>query len=162
MLLVDDLFGRGEFTEGKNLLLEILEMEPLYGRAHSFLGWYYYAKMNDFETAVRHYELALKYDADFAGSHINYVNLRFNMGRYEDMENAAFRAMSFGSVDKAEMYNEIGRSREMRALYKKAVEAYREAFRHCMDNDNLEVIKANMARAKMKHRMFEGWTAVFV
>lgn len=162
MTMVDDLYMRGEYLEGKNLLMEILEIEPVYGRAHSYLGWYYFAQMSDHEKALLHYELALKYDADFAGTHYNYVNLLFSMGRYEEMENAAFKAMTVSGVEKSDMYNEVGRSREMRSLYKKAIDAYKEAFRHCMDNDSMEVIKSNLDRAKMKHRMFEGWTAMFV
>ena len=45
----------------KQLLDEILLIDPGYGRAHNHLGWIYETKIKDFKNAQRHYELAIKF-----------------------------------------------------------------------------------------------------
>lgn len=151
---VDKLFSNGEFAEGKKLLEEILEMEPDYGRAHNHLGWVYYAKLEDYKRAEYHYRLAKKFAPDY---HAGYINLSFVLvetGKYDEARSNVADAMKVVGINKATLYNELGRIEELTGNYKEALKNYREAVKLGMNKGEIEVYNSNMERLKNKISLF--------
>ena len=86
----------------KELLEEILAIDPGYGRAHNHLGWIYETKIKDFERAKRHYELALKFcKGDYPIVYVNYSYLLIEFGYLEEAEKIIDEGLRVPGTDRA-------------------------------------------------------------
>lgn len=153
-LLVDKLFGNQEFAEGKRLLEEILEQEPGFGKAHNHLGWLYYAKLDDYEKAAYHLQLAIKFAERYPAPYLNYMYLLNYLNRHRDLLKHAELALLTEGVSKSIIQNELGKSFEINGFYKEAIKAYLEAKRFSLDKNETQMIDENLERAKNKATLF--------
>ena len=153
-LLVDKLFGEGEFAQGKRLLEEILEQEPGFGRAHNHLGWLYYAKLDDYEKAAYHLKLAIKFSPGYPAGFLNYTYLLNYLNRHADLLVHAKEALKVEGVSKSVIYLEMGKSYEVNGFYKEAVKAYTEAKRYSLSNAELTQIEEGLERVNTKVARF--------
>lgn len=154
-LKVDQLLHNGEFPEAKDLLEEILSIEPDYGRAHNHLGWIYYAKFDDYIRAEYHLKLAIKYAPEYPNAWVNYVYLLNEINDTEQLLKVLPKAMKVEGINKATLFNELGRSSEMNGFYDEAIQNYGLAYKHCMGKDDLSTIKENINRVKGKKRFLK-------
>lgn len=151
---VDKLFADNEYAQGKKLLEEILEMEPAYGRAHNHLGWLYYAKLDNYEKAEYHYKLAKKFAPEYPSGYINLSYILVETKRYEEAKANAEEALKVAAMNRAIIYNELGRTEELQGNYKDALKHYRNALRLCMNKNELDIYNANIERVKTKVNLF--------
>jgi tetratricopeptide (TPR) repeat protein len=149
-LKVERLFGESEYAEGKNLLEEILRLEPAYGRAHNHLGWLYYAKFDHYGKAEYHYGLAKKYAPEYPASYINLSYLLVETGKYEMARENARDALAVSAVSRSRMYNELGRIDELTNNYKAAIANYSEAIRLSMSKHEIDTYNVNISRVREK------------
>ena len=149
-LQVEKMFDSGEYTDGKRLLEEILDMEPGYGRAHNHYGWLFYAKFDNYAKAEYHYRLAVKFAPDYPYGYFNLSCLLIDLKRYEEARTHANEALNVATINRSTMYNELGRIEEMCGNFKAAVANYSEAIRLSMSSNQIEAYKTNMERAKYK------------
>lgn len=149
-LKVDQLFMEGDFPEGKEVLEEILSIEPDYGRAHNHLGWLYYAKFDDYIRAEYHLKLAIKYSPEYPNAWVNYVYLLNEINDTEKLLKVIPKALKVEGINKSTMFNELGRSCEINGFYDEAIKDYKLALKHCMSNNDIEIIESNINRAKKK------------
>lgn len=154
-LKVDDFFSRGEFTDGKKLLEDILEHEPGYGRAHNHLGWLYYAKLDDYVKAEYHFKLAIKFAADYPAGYMNLTYLLNYLNRYDELVKHIETALNVGGTVKSVLYNELGKAHEMNGYYAEASKAYKAAIRFSLNKDEMASLNENLARVKNKVSLFE-------
>ncbi len=153
-LQVDKLFADGEYSEGKKLLEEILEMEPDYGRAHNHLGWLYFTKFDNYERADYHFRLGIKFSPDYPASYINYTYLLNDLNEVEALQKNVERAMKVKGINKAILFNELGRSCEVNGNYAAAVDNYKNAIKHCLNKQEMDTYNQNMERVKSKKSIF--------
>lgn len=153
-LEAEKLLNENDFAAAKGLLEEILEMEPGYGRAHNHLGWLYYAKFDNYERAAYHFRLAIKFEPGYPASYINYCYLLNEINNEPELRSLAMKALEVPGVNKAVIYNELGRSSEMSGYYKDALANYKEAIRYSMNKNEIEVFNLNIERAKQKQALF--------
>ena len=153
-LQVDKLFAEGEYGEGKKLLEEILETEPDYGRAHNHLGWLYFTKFDNYERAAIHFKLGIKFSPDYPASYINYTYLLNDLNEVEALKLNVERALKVKGINRAILYNELGRSYELNGNYNLASQNYKNAIRHTLNKQEMETYNQNMERVKTKKGIF--------
>ena len=153
MARIDAFWSNGRYQEGYEILESILFDEPGYGKAHSYMGWYAYARMQNYELAERHYELALKFNPAFAGTYINFTIVLIGMGSYVEAIKIARRGMNVGGSSKAQLLSEIGRAYEYMNLLPLARGAYKEAYLMAETDEAMEAIKGAMVRVKRKRQL---------
>lgn len=151
---VDKLFAEQEYGKGKKLLEEILEIEPAYGRAHNHLGWLYYAKLDDYGKAEYHYKLAKKFAPDYPHGYINLSYILVETRRFDEAKENAGEALKVAAVNRAVIYNELGRVEELSGNYKEALKHYKEAVKSSLNKNELEVYNGNIERVKNKVNLF--------
>lgn len=154
-LKVDDFFARGEITEGKKLLEEILEQEPGYGRAHNHLGWVYYAKLDDYAKAEYHFKLAIKFADTYPAAYMNLTYLLNYLNRYTDLVAHVAIALKVEGTVKSVLYNELGKAHEINGNYTEAANAYKNAIRFSLNKEEMDALNENLSRVKNKVSLFE-------
>jgi len=154
-LKVDALFGEGDYAAGKQLLEEILQMEPDYGRAHNHLGWLYYAKFDDFKKAGYHMRLAMKFTPAYPAGWMNYCYLLNELNEAAELKTHALQALKVKGINRALVHNELGRSAEMNGELHSAIEHYREALRSAMHKHESEAFTENLSRVEKKIESFQ-------
>jgi tetratricopeptide (TPR) repeat protein len=153
-LCVDKLFSANEYAEGKKVLENILEDEPGYGRAHNHLGWLYFAKFSDYKKAKYHLELAIKFSPDYPPGYLNYTYLLNHLNDYEAVLAHTEIALKVAGVNLYIINSEIGRAYEVHGHYSAADKAYKDAMRHALDKEDMQLMETNIERVKTKNSLF--------
>lgn len=140
----------GNCEQGKRLLESGLYDEPGYAKLHNTLGWMYQYYQMNVDLAIRHYELAIYFDAENDSAYRNLAYLLFNEKRYKEATDLLVRALATKSVDKAYVYERLGTLSEKRENYQEAMDFYQKALMECIDNEEITEIKQNIKRTRMK------------
>lgn len=150
ILKVDQLFDDGEYAEGRNLLEEILEMEPDCGRAHNHVGWLHYYKLDNYKRAEYHYKLAIKFSPRYPAAWLNYAIFLAYLGRTDELKDLAERALKVQGINRAAIHNQLGQVHEMQGRYEEALSYYNEAYMKATNKTDYKLFLENFTRAKSK------------
>lgn len=140
-----------DMSGAKELLEEILSIDPGYGRAHNHLGWIYETKIKDFEKAKQHYHLAVKFcKGSYPVAYVNYGYLLIEFGYLEEAEIIIAEGLSVPGADKATLNYQKGKIAEQRQDYKTALLYYRYAQQICFNKDFFSLLDNEIIRLKSK------------
>lgn len=146
----DKLISEESIVEGKEVLLDILSDFPDYGRAHNHLGWIYHYKITDYEKSEYHYKLALKYSKNYHAPYNNYSYLLIDMNKYDEMIEFANKALKVKGIDKATIYNLMGRAYELKNKLQEAYYMYKQAKVYSIAANFLQEVNASLQRVQSK------------
>jgi tetratricopeptide (TPR) repeat protein len=140
-----------DLAGAKELLEELLSIDPGYGRAHNHLGWIYETKIKDFDKAKRHYELALKFcNQTYPVVYVNYTYLLIEFGQLDQAEQIIEEGLSIEGADKATLIYQQGKIAEHRQNYVKAYKTYLKAQQMNFNKDFHGVLANEIGRIQMK------------
>lgn len=140
----------------KELLEEILLIDPGYGRAHNHLGWIYETKIKDFKSAQRHYEYAIKFcDGNYPIVYINYAYLLIDYGHFDQAEEIISQGLDIPGADKATLFYQKGKIAEHKQQLNLALKTYQYAYRLNFNKDFLAVLNIEINRVKSKMNFWE-------
>lgn len=155
-LKADTLISDGKIPEGKELLEELLQQYPDYGRAHNHLGWIYCTKYSNYEKGENHYKLAMKFAPKYPPSYLNYTYLLVEVARHQEAKILIeYTLNTIEGIDKASFYCELGRIYEIEKNYLESYKYYvaaRDGATNPVFIDNMNV---NLNRLKNKMSTFE-------
>lgn len=152
----DSLIGEGKVSEAKELLEEILNEYPDFGKAHNHLGWIYANKLSNYEKGEYHYKLAIKFDPKYPASYINYTYLLVDTSKFEEAKKLINTALTeVEGVDKASYYSELARICEFERDFINAYGWYKKSSDLAFNPTYIENMKINMKRVKDKMSTFE-------
>jgi len=149
-LRADAMFGQGNLHEAKQLLEEIIEVEPRYGRAYNHLGWLYTNEFQDPEQGEELYKLALKFSPGYPATYANFIYLLVGQGRLEEAEQVLELAKQIPGFDDVKQAFFKGLILEAGGWYKLAVKQYKLAAKRSLDNGFIAVAKESEERARKK------------
>jgi len=140
----------GKSPKGMRLLKEIIENDPFYARAHFQLGKIYYYELNDYQSAGYHFKTCMELEPSFPDNYFHYLELVvfLNMGKQVNV--IAAKALSVPGVNKADVYDLLGLFFEKEKNWKKALDAYEQAFIEATDTDEQKDIEKAITRVKSK------------
>ncbi len=140
-----------DISGAKELLEEILSIDPGYGRAHNHLGWIYETKLKDFEKAQRHYQLAIKFcKGDYPVIYVNYGYLLIEFGQFELAEKIIAEGLQTQGADKATLQYQLGKISEHRQQYKNAMKLYKNAQKLSFNKDFHSMLDGEIHRVNSK------------
>jgi tetratricopeptide (TPR) repeat protein len=151
----DALFEEASYAEAKEILLELLEEDPTYAKAHNLLGWLYTHQLYNLVAAERHLKLAVKYGEGYAAPLMNYAVMLFEANRYEELISWVDKYLETHGVDKAYLLILKGNALESKQLYRKAYKTYEEARRFIFNGEFLTRVDAEIKRLKQKINWLE-------
>jgi tetratricopeptide (TPR) repeat protein len=150
-LEVSKAIDERDISTAKELLEEILSIDPGYGRAHNHLGWIYETKIKDFDRAKRHYELAIKF---CQGTYpVVYVNFGYLLIEYNDYEKAIEtinEGLRIRGADRATLQYQKGKIAEHEQDFKSALAQYEIARKLSFNKEFHSMLENEIARVKSK------------
>ena len=149
-LEADQLIANQQIKSALELLLQIIEEQPDYGRAHNHLGWIYEYKLRAFDKAENHYRAALHFSPDYPAPWLNYAYFLSNLRRYDELEKHLSNCLKVPGVYISTIYNEYGVLYEMKEDYQKAINNYEKAIKYTLDAKDIDAYKKSIERAKEK------------
>lgn len=158
---VDQLISDNKIVEAKNLLIEVLENYPDYGKAHNHLGWIYHYKMIDYEKAERHYKLALRYAPKYHAPYANYSYLLIDKGQNDEMLKFGQQSYNKENVDKGTIANQMAKAYELKGELKPAYTYYTLAKQQGMANGFVEEVNASLHRVRDKMNIVQKLMTIF-
>lgn len=145
-----------DMSGAKDLLEEILSIDPGYGRAHNHLGWIYETKIKDFDRAKRHYSLAIKFcQGSYPVAYVNYGYLLIEFGHLEEAEKVIEEGLQTNGADKSTLNYQKGKIAEHRQQYKLAVNQYQYAQKLCFNKEFFTLLENEINRVKSKMNFWE-------
>ena len=140
-----------DITSAKELLEEILLIDPGYGRAHNHLGWIYETKIKDFKRAKRHYELAIKFcKGTYPVVYVNYGYLLIEFGEWDSAEKIIEEGLLVPGADKATLLYQKGKIAEHRQNYVQAFKTYQLAKKMNFNKDFHAMLLNEISRVQSK------------
>lgn len=155
-LEVSKAIDERDLSGAKELLEELLAIDPGYGRAHNHLGWIYETKIKDFEKAKRHYELALKFcKKTYPVVYVNYSYLLIEFGHLEEAEQIIEEGLTIEGADKATLFYQKGKIAEHRQNYVKAYQTYLKAQKMNFNKDFHSLLTNEIGRVQLKMNFWQ-------
>ena len=150
----EDKVYEGEVFEAQEMLLNLLTYEPAYAKVHNVLGWLYLYYLEDDSMAEKHLKLAVKFDVDFKAPYLHLTELYMRNRKYDKLENLILEAKKVDGISKTMIYERLGMVEEARGKYSQAIEYYKTAVFHCMNNSTIKDIRSNIKRCRFKRIRF--------
>jgi hypothetical protein len=150
ILEADKLYNDGEYGECKRKLLDLLDQEPAFGRAHDLLACLYYHVFTDLTKSAEHLRLAVKFTPTFVPAYINYARILNFLNRKKELHELIEKALQVEGMNKCIIEMERGKSFEINREYKKALQAYYEARHYAITYYEVQEVKACIKRLKVK------------
>jgi tetratricopeptide (TPR) repeat protein len=151
----DQLIDENRIVEAKEMLFDLLEEFPDYGRAHNHLGWLYNLKFNNYPKAKKHLELAIKFAPDYHAAYSNYAYLLIDMNLNDEMITFGSKVIKSSVVDKSTIYNKMAQAHELKGDLKEAYKHYKLAVKETLNNKTLDSIYASVNRVRKKMSLIQ-------
>ncbi|PBQ33942.1 hypothetical protein CNR22_19880 [Sphingobacteriaceae bacterium] len=150
ILEVDRLYEDGEYSECKRRLLDMLEQEPGFGRAHHLIGCLYYYILDDQDKAEKHLRLAVMFAPTYPAAFVNYARVLNHLNRQEALLKLVSEALKVEGMNKCIILMEKAKSHEINGDLKKALNSYYDAERFAVSRYEVEEVKIGIKRIKSK------------
>lgn len=160
-LHADMLIERGEIVEAKEVLMDILEDEPDFGRAHNHLGWLYRARLTDYARAEYHLRLAVKFAPDYPGGYINYGNILMELGEFDKLAELADKALKVRGINRAAVIHFMAVVAERNDDKTAAMKLLKQAKDEAMDEGMTNFVEGEIRRLKGKVNRFSRIAMLF-
>lgn len=155
-LEVNKAIDQKNLSDAKELLEEIIMIDPGFGRAHNHLAWIYDTEFKHFEKAKKHYELAIKFcKGDYPVSYVNYAYLLIDFEYFDEALRVIDEALQIKGSDKATLYLQKGKIYENKKQRKKAYKFFKEAKLHTYNKEFEVYINKEIRRIERKLSFFE-------
>lgn len=149
-LRASTLLDRGKLEDSKQLLEEILQAEPRYGRALNQLGYIYEQKFQDYKKAETLYRLAIKYAPLYSPTYINLIELLIVLNRLRAAEKQIETARQVPGIDQVSLEYQMGSIRELQGRYRQAIHHYKLSRKACLNDGFIRYLDGAIRRAREK------------
>lgn len=140
----------GNYEKGRELLFTGLLEEPGYARLHERMAWIFEAYQENDDLAVRHYELSIYFDAENANAYYALVDLYWEKRDVEQLRRLLIKAKAVEKINKDYVYAWLGTIAERENAWSTAIQYYREAMMHAIDNGTTNTLRQNIRRCRFK------------
>jgi Tfp pilus assembly protein PilF len=152
-LTADKMISENKLSEAANLLEEILEEAPDYGKAHNHMGWLFETKFKNLARAQEHYRLALKFSPEYTATYYNYCYLLSSLRRFEELEKHLEVAIKVNGISYATIYNEYGLLREVQGNFDDAIHYFKLHIKNSFDAKSIETAADSIKRCERKRQL---------
>jgi tetratricopeptide (TPR) repeat protein len=153
LLEADELIRQNKISDAIHLLEGIIAEAPDFGKAYNHLGWIYETKLKDFESAEKMYRQCLAYHPQYPPVYLNLAIVLSTLGKFSELEELLRKGLEVPGVDKAAIYNELGIMFELKLAFALALDHYRQAIAHSLNDTNVELYMKSMERCRNKQQI---------
>lgn len=146
----EQLIYANEVDRGICLLNELLYDEPGYGRLHNHLGWAYTYYTSDSARAELHLKMAIKFQSEFFAPYLHIGQLLIRIGRADEAIDYLRAGLTKPEANAVGLWDLIGRAYEMKADYRNAIAAYKQAMIGSLNDHEVKAFKEGINRCRKK------------
>ncbi|WP_026998873.1 hypothetical protein [Eisenibacter elegans] len=143
----------GNISQAFDTLTYIIEQDARYGKAYNHLGWMYETKYKNYHKAEECYRLARRYAPEYTAVYLNYAVLLSTLERWNDLQELLHASLEVPGINRGKIWNEFGIMYEMQLNYDEAVEAYKNAIRYSIANEDIDTYRASIERCNNKQAL---------
>lgn len=127
MARAERFITENQVDEGLLILNNLLFEEPGYGSLHNHLGWAHFYFTGDWTKAELHFQMAIKFDSNFAPAYLHLGNL-YNRKELYSMAIEKFNTgLQLQNANKPAFLEGIAQAYEMKRAFGRAIKFYKEA-----------------------------------
>ena len=152
----EDAIKNGNYIAAKIAFENALMEDHEYAPAHNSLGWLYKSQFDDYEKAINHFNASISYAPGYPHSYLNLVDVFILKDDWDAAKKILKKASKIGTVHKAKIEYNLGRICELTADLTNAIEHYKKALLHTINNDLVEDYKKDMERCRYKLELLAG------
>jgi len=154
MIDVDQAIDNNEPKRARDMLEEILSIEPSYSIAHNYLGWLYMYYLKNYDLAESHLRLAIKFSPAYPAAFQHLGKLMVWRNKPDEARLILEKGLEYEGIYRPAVYEELGTIYEMKGKYLLARKYYKLAIKNCIDNNYLATLRANLKRCRIKMFLF--------
>lgn len=134
---------------GLKQLNNLLYEEPGYGSLHNHIGWAYMYYTSEAEKAEQHFQLAIRFEKEFAPPYLHLGNLYIRTGRYAEGTEALKEGLSKPNANRVAILESMGHAYELKREFAKAIHSYKEAMSSTVGFE-VATLNASIKRCRTK------------
>lgn len=147
------ILQRGNMKEAYLAFEQIKAQYPLFAPVHNHLAWYSAFYLSDYTRAEKEYHKAIKLDPNYPHTWFNYASMLVNLEQYSKAIKLLEQACGIATVNKARVYNELGRIHELTGCFDQAIECYRKAIQQVYSAGELDEYENDLKRCQHKKKL---------
>jgi len=149
----------GELPKALYYFNAIVDADPANARACFQLGWLYFYKFKNYQTAGYYFKQCLEIDPLFPDAYVHYLKLLITLNMHKTINATAEKALSIPGVCEACIYEQLGNYHEKLQEFKEAKQYYQKAELAATDKDEHnslgDDIKRVLAKQKTKKKLLK-------
>ncbi len=149
----NDEIKNGSYDNATNILEEIIDMDPDFGKAYNHLGYLYEVKFKEYEKGETLYKLCLEKSPMYPSVYYNYAVLLSTLGKWKELKELLDTAMNIPGITKSTIFNEYAIMHEQQGQLDEAIEYYKKCALHTLDKNTLQRAKDSLERCKIKKEL---------
>jgi len=140
----------GKYEVASNILEEMIELDPDFGKTYNHMGYLYEVKFKEFEKGETLYKLCLEKSPMYPAVYYNYAVLLSTLGKYDELKELLDTAVTIPGITKATIYNEYAIMYEQQGKLDEAIDHYKKAGMNTLDKNVLDRAKTSIERCETK------------
>jgi len=149
-LEADKLISDGLIKEALEILSQIINEQPDFGRAHNHLGWIYEQRLKYYDKAEQHYKASIQFSPEYPAGWLNYIYLLTNQRRFDELVKYLEKAMKVRGIYKPYLWNEYASMHELSQNFDSAIHYYNKAIMDTLNKNEIEGYEESIARCEKK------------
>lgn len=139
-----------QLIESIAILEKIINLYPKFGPAYNCLGGIAFFLFDNFTEARAYFEKALEVDPQYPITYVNYAKLLNQLEKHKYLADFASNALKVPNVDKAKIYEELGKMYEKERHLEDALKMYDLALNNSLDTLEVENLLSHLDRCNVK------------
>lgn len=140
----------GELSKALHYFNAIVDSDPANARAHFQLGWLYFYKFKNYQTAGYYFKQCLELEPAFPDTYVHYIKLLITLNMHNTISQTAEKALLVPGVCEACIYEQLGNYEEKRRNLDAAKQYYKDAAQAATDNDEHDNLRDDIKRVAKK------------
>lgn len=140
----------GELPNALHYFNAIVSTDPEHARAHFQLGWLYYYKFKDYQTAGYYFKKCIVLDPLFPDTYVHYLRLLITLNMHQTISQTADKALVTPGVCEACVYEQLGNYEEKRQNLAAAKQHYQKAALAATDKNEHKDLQDDIKRISAK------------
>jgi tetratricopeptide (TPR) repeat protein len=146
------LLSEFKISEGLEMLNQLLEKFPEFGRAYAEIANVYFRDFNNESDGEKNFNLAIKFMPDFAPVYLDFAELLLQQERFTEVLAMLNKAMEIKNVKKDRAYFIFGTMYELQERLDDALKYYKKCIVITLQNELLEAAEKSINRCEIKKK----------